>query len=143
MHPTHTPTTDVELTPADLLRCAARYLLRHGWHQGDMYARTVTNDPATPPACALGAIRMAVCGGPDTAYDGDQAEQMNTAVHAFAGLLIDWTEPDPDEIRTDDPYDVVADWNDDAHTRADHVIAALHDAANRWEQRHPNGGDPR
>jgi hypothetical protein len=140
MHPTHTPPADVDLTPADILRCAAKYLLLHGWHQGDMYAHA---SQPTPPACALGAIRMAVCGGPDTSYTHDEADLMNTAVCAFAGLLIDWIEPDPDEYRIDDPYDVVADWNDERERRADQVTAALHDAANRWEQRHPNGGDRR
>jgi hypothetical protein len=139
MHPTHTRTADVDLTPAVILRCASKYLQRHGWHQGDMFANAGRPKPA---ACALGAIRMAVCGGPDTNYTQDEADLMNAAVRAFAGLLIAWAEPDPDEVRTDDPSDVVADWNDDAGRHPSHVIAALVDAANRWDQLHtPDGGD--
>ena len=61
MHRTHNPTGfTVEVTPAVILRGAARYLETHGWTQGDYYA-TIAEDPF-PAACADGAIGMAAYG---------------------------------------------------------------------------------
>jgi hypothetical protein len=50
---THNPPAEVRTILADLLRCAALYLSRHRWTQGD-YCTPVFN-AVTPPACAWSA----------------------------------------------------------------------------------------
>ena len=46
------------VTPADILRGAARYLETHGWIQGNYYN---ADGGAFPAACALGARGRATC----------------------------------------------------------------------------------
>ena len=68
MHPTQNPAAQASTTPADTLRRAGRYLTRHGWIQGDYYATDLETDDIAgpfPPACAAGAIAMAICGRVD------------------------------------------------------------------------------
>src|SRR4051812_6352319 len=67
MHRTHNPTAPAAdtddpsvVTPADILRGAARYLQLHGWIQHAYYGGDDT--AAFPPACADGAIGMAAYG---------------------------------------------------------------------------------
>ena len=63
MHPTHPtparPAQAVDISPADILRGAARYLELHGWTQGDYYAPTPASPLPFPPACAVGALYTA------------------------------------------------------------------------------------
>src|SRR5690242_5380342 len=73
MHRTHHPTSPAAdpdnpgvVTPADILRGAARYLDTHGWHQGTYFASddlgTRVTDEPFPAACVVGAIAMAAYG---------------------------------------------------------------------------------
>jgi hypothetical protein len=136
MNPTHTtPTDDVDVTPADLLRGAATYLARHGWTQAEMF-----DDPTnpTPAACAYGAIKMATCGGPLADYTDEQAADANRALRILAGYLDTvfyvWGVNCYGELA--EPFDVVTDWNDDADRTALDVIAALNAAADEWDRLH-------
>jgi hypothetical protein len=137
MHPTHHPPihrTDAS-APALILRDAAWYLTRHGWTQGLMYT-----DPArpTPAACAVGAIKMAVCGDPLADLTGDHADDYEAALEAFAGHLdrvfYVWGVTDLGDPAA--PADVIADWNDHRDRTADQVIAALRAAADACDETH-------
>jgi hypothetical protein len=138
MNPTHTPpnveATPAEATPAEILRGAALYLSRHGWHQGDMFA--IVAGP-TPPACAIGAIRMAVCGGLYE-YRGEQGHHVLRTVRVLAGYLLGPALPTPDHHRIDlgSADEVVWDWNDEDGRTDTEVITTLTDAADWWQQRH-------
>lgn len=137
LHPTHRP-VDLDPTTARTLRDAAIYLRRHGWTQGQLF--TALNVP-TPAACAIGAVRIVVCGAADGIYIDDQAAQVGAALRAFASYLDDayyaWGHNDAGELAC--PDDVVGDWNDDDDRTADQVITALDDAADFWDRRHPGG----
>ena len=56
------PATEMVTTPATTLRDAALYLERHGWTQGEFYFHDANHSTPTPPACAVGAIRVVTCG---------------------------------------------------------------------------------
>lgn len=144
MKATQNPTTAVQVTPADLLRMAALYLRRHGWHQGTYYAPTT--DTPTPPACAAGAIGMAVAGRPlrlpFLIPDADK-ETYHQALTALVDYLDDH-EPmcaiDEDGFLIDEhtsPYS----WNDDPARTAEQVITALESAADEWDRLHTEGGE--
>jgi hypothetical protein len=145
--PTSTPAADV--TPADILRNAARYLHRYGWTQGDFFNTTLTGGPAFPPACATGAITMAVYGHPtdprgnDPEYD-DRADLCNRAMRCLDHFLStgDYvTDPDPFGRVCPSPIEVVTDWNDEEGRTLDEVTAALTDAADQWDTTHAPGGE--
>ncbi|MET8118822.1 DUF6197 family protein [Micromonospora sp. NPDC005291] len=146
MKATHNPPTTAPVTPADLLRMAALYLRRHGWHQGTYYAKSVGT--LTPPACAAGAIGIA-CAGHRVEHfsqlDPDAlADYLNTL-----GVLVDYldtTAPvffiDEDGYLLDEhtsPYS----WNDDPTRTAEQVITALETAATEWDSLHNGGGEIR
>ncbi|MEU4714087.1 hypothetical protein AB0F73_10625 [Micromonospora purpureochromogenes] len=146
MKATQTPPTGVQVTPADLLRMAALYLRRHGWHQGTYYAPTA--DSITPPACAAGAIGIA-CAGHRVEHfsqlDGDTLADYLAALAAFVDYL-DTTAPvffiDEDGYLLDEhtsPYS----WNDDPGRTAEQVITALLAAADEWDSLHTSGGENR
>jgi len=141
MNPTHTMPSAPDVgdpTPADILRCAALYLIRHGWHQGDMFTNPLQ---PTPAACAIGAIRMAVCGTPTSLYTGDQARQVGRAITLLAGHLHDTGRiPDGDHHcpLCPDDQEIIGDWNDEDDRTAAEVITALTDAADDWD--HTHGG---
>src|SRR4051812_36163506 len=87
--PTLTPSTDPAMTPAMLLRGAARYLQTHGWIKGEFF--DVLTDAAFPPACSLGAINICAHGRPILGSE-DTAEDTNTdaairAMRVFAAYL--------------------------------------------------------
>jgi hypothetical protein len=103
----------------------------------------VDPDQPTPAACAIGAIRMAVCGTPATTYLDGQAIQVSRALRSLAGHLdiIYGHYWGADEAgQTADPDRVVADWNDEPDRTAVQVITALNDAADTWDRTH--GGAP-
>ncbi|HZO63801.1 MAG TPA: hypothetical protein VFB74_02255 [Kribbellaceae bacterium] len=135
----HRDDLDTPITVAEVLHCAALYLYRHGWHQGDMFDNP---DQLTPAACAQGAIRMAVCGSPTTAYTDDTGHLVNQAIAVLAGHL-----HDTGYVDTDDYYgalaasdtEIVGDWNDETDRTVTEVIAALDDAADDWTRLHPGG----
>ncbi|MGW3805860.1 DUF6197 family protein [Micromonospora sp. NPDC005113] len=138
------PTAASVSTPADLLRMAALYLRRHGWHQGTYYAKNT--DTITPPACAAGAIGIACAGHPVEHFsqlDPDALADYLTTLGAFVDYL-DTTAPvflvDTDGYLTDEhtsPYS----WNDDPARTAEQVITALQAAANEWDSLHTTGGE--
>ncbi|MFE9916615.1 hypothetical protein ACFYPG_15810 [Micromonospora sp. NPDC005553] len=146
MKATQNPPTPALVTPADLLRMAALYLRRHGWHQGTYYAHTT--DTLTPPACAAGAIGIA-CAGHTVEHfsqlDPDALADYLSALGVFVDYL-DTTAPvffvDEDGYLLDEhtsPYS----WNDDPARTAEQVITALTAAATEWDSLRTTGGEIR
>ena len=145
MKATHNPPTDVQVTPADLLRMAALYLRRHGWTQGTYYATDAADNP-TPPACVVGAIGIA-CAGRKVEHfsqlDGDTLADYLAALGAFVDYLDDFHPlflVDEDGFVIDEhtsPYS----WNDDPARTAEQVITALDAAADEWDRLHTEGGE--
>lgn len=136
MHPTHNPHTSTvdagALTPAVILRGAARYLELHGFHQGNFYPEQAAGP--FPPACAAGAIHAATCGRP--VYFVDELAQDERLVSNAAKLVLAAHLGDGRILADYTPLQVIADWNDvDGRTRAE-VIEALRDAADDWDWRH-------
>jgi hypothetical protein len=144
MKATHNPPT-VQVSPADLLRMAALYLRRHGWHQGTYYAPI--NTP-TPPACAAGALTIACAGRPVDHFldiDPDDRRLYLDAQAAFVDYL-DTHDPvfhiDEDGFVIDEQAQPFA-WNDDPARTAEQVITALEKAADEWDRLHMQGGENR
>ncbi|MFI6331876.1 hypothetical protein ACIBBG_26645 [Micromonospora chersina] len=144
MKATQKPPALAPVTPADLLRMAALYLRRHGWHQGTYY--NSTTDSLTPPACAAGAIGIA-CAGHRVEHfaqlDPDALADYLAALGAFVDYL-DAFYPlflvDEDGFVIDEhtsPYS----WNDDPARTAGQVITALDAAADEWDRLHIQGGE--
>jgi len=134
MHPTHTPPTTAEPTPADILRGAAAYLQLHGWTQGDFYDLTI--DAPFPPADVAGAIRVAILGdlsGFNRVIDPhtDDYRQITAAQRLLAGHVD--PEREPEMLGS---IDILTDWNDEEHRTVEQVIAALTDAADDWDRIH-------
>lgn len=142
MNPTDTMHS-AEPPPAVILRCAAVYIERHGWHYGDMFA-----DPTqlTPAACAIGAIKMAVCGSPNTNYTPEQAGQVNHALGVLADHLTDFGyRGDLTELVDHDdenPNVIVGNWNDRPGRTEAEVILTLEEAAADWDRRYATTSAP-
>ena len=143
MNPTQKPTTTpgalADLTPADTLRCAARYLEIHGWTQGTHYS----NQGGTfPPACAVGAIGMAAhgrlvmlpCNSGSGRREARRARKYLTAYLADTGALTipanDWQG-----------WPTVTDWNDRDGQTAEQVITTLRAAADNYDWTHATEDD--
>ncbi|WFE46360.1 hypothetical protein [Verrucosispora sp. WMMD1129] len=146
MKATQNPPTAVQVTPADLLRMAALYLRRHGWHQGTYYH--LTTDTPTPPACAAGAIGIATAGHRVEHFSQLAPDALGDYLAALAAFVdyLDTTEPlflvDDDGFVIDEhtsPYS----WNDDPARTAEQVITALETAADEWDRLHTTGGENR
>jgi hypothetical protein len=144
MNPTQ-PVDLVEVTPAVTLRGAALYLRLHGWCQRDMFDLSVP-EVAFPPACGLGAIRMALVGSAEIGADSWPTETVadfDRAVMAFADHLFTWYgQPDPTAVSVAGmswPEQIVADWNDDPTRNVAQVMAALYGAADAWSYHHRKG----
>ncbi|MEU7970807.1 hypothetical protein AB0B48_02040 [Micromonospora sp. NPDC049089] len=146
MKATQNPPTSIQVTLADLLRMAALYLRRHGWHQGTYYAHNA--DTLTPPACAAGAIGIA-CAGHKVEHfsqlDPDALADYLAALGVFVDYL-DTTAPvffiDEDGYLLDEhtsPYS----WNDDPARTAEQVITALQAAATEWDSLRKTEGETR
>jgi hypothetical protein len=136
MNPTHNQPTGAptEPSPAEVLRAAALYLERHGWHQGHFYADEVLplsrRTSPFPPACAIGAIRIAVAGRRIDNWRLDR--ETDLAINRAVCVLADHLDIAPDQ------YDVIYEvgcWNDHATTISE-VTTALHAAAQEWDVRH-------
>ncbi|OKI42299.1 DUF6197 family protein [Micromonospora sp. CB01531] len=133
MNPTqkqpHTPGALADLTPADTLRCAARYLELHGWTRGVYYR--VTHDTPFPPACAAGAIGMAAHGRciwlPHDYKAKPGVRDYTRALDALSDFL---------DVNGDTGYDDPLDWNDDPWRTAEQVITTLRAAADDYDRTH-------
>jgi len=148
MQPTQITVADPSGTPADTLRVAAGYLLNFGWYQGDLFDWDALDEiedasALTPPACALGAIRVAAVGSlDDLDWSPEQVDRHAAAVAALADFLILYYGVEsPDVVDVLDSGmacldQVVIDWNDDTRRIGSHVMAALHGAAEAWERLH-------
>jgi hypothetical protein len=145
MHRTQNPTgSTVEVSPAVILRGAARYLARHDWMQGNYYPLNTASP--FPPACAVGAMAMAAygCRHESLYYTGDEQgrRDLGRAVDAFADYL---SRLEPTIALTgDEAIDIDLEmspfaWNDDPQRTKEDVILALHAAAAEYERMH--GGD--
>ncbi|MFI7431866.1 hypothetical protein ACIBPB_33375 [Micromonospora sp. NPDC049836] len=123
-----------DLTPADTLRCAARYLELHGWTQGVYYR--VTHDSPFPPACAAGAIGMAAHGRclfvphDETAKPG--VRDYTRALDALSDFL---------DLSGDTSCNDPLDWNDHPRRTAEQVIITLRAAADDYDWSHATEDD--
>ncbi len=137
MHPTQKPVTGPDLSPDKVLRCAAIYLQRHGWHQGDMFA---TDNTPTPAACVQGAVKMAICGNPSAIYTPEQGALFD---HTMAVLADQLDEPDFTDADIDgampSPGGIVADWNDQHGRTIGQVLTVLTTTADAYTCRHQGG----
>ena len=136
MHPTHHPAVDVDgCTPAVVLRDAAGYLQRHGWIQGLMF-----EDPVlpSPPACVIGAIKMAIGGDPFAELHGDHLNAYTSTLHLFAGYVdtVYYAWGIGDDGEQANPLDVIGDWNDHDERTVEQVITALQSCADEWDATH-------
>ncbi|MEU5529480.1 hypothetical protein ABZ744_21350 [Micromonospora chersina] len=138
MNPTqkqpHTCGALADLTPADILRCAARYLELHGWIQRDYYSNAAS---PFPPACVLGAIGMAAhgrlialpCNSGSGRREARRARKYLTAYLTDTGMLTipanDWQS-----------WPTATDWNDRDGQTAENVIATLRAAADNYDWTH-------
>lgn len=151
MKATHQPPTTALVTPADLLRMAALYLHRHGWHQGTYYNNLFPADHLTPPACAVGAIGMACAGHRVNHFSDLDPDDQGTYLDAIAVLVDYLDEHYPIHVVDDDGYWINEvdehtspySWNDDPLCTAERVIAALEGAAKEWDRLHMQGGENR
>lgn len=146
MKATQNPPTGVQVTPADLLRMAALYLRRHGWHQGTYYAPTT--DTPTPPACAVGAIGMAAAGR-SLLHPVLLTHANEDTYHRAIAALVDYLDAFTPVFHLDedgyllDEHTSPFSWNDDPARTAEQVITALEGAAKEWDSLHTEGGEKR
>jgi hypothetical protein len=133
MKATHTQPPDAAVTPAVVLRGAARYLQLHGWTQGTYYADQPDNP--TPPACAMGALAMAAFGQrlPQSPFTKPEWADYKRAEDVLLDHLGRLHPPTSDD---DYPEPGLGDWNDQPDRTPDQVIAALTAAAGQWDYRH-------
>ncbi|WP_433494356.1 DUF6197 family protein [Micromonospora sp. CA-248089] len=143
MNPTQKPTTTpgalADLTPADTLRCAARYLEIHGWIKGTYYS----NQGGTfPPACAVGAIGMAAHGRLITipATHGSGARDCTRAIDYLTHYLTDLGIIAYGDDWNTAPTDAI-DWNDRDDQTAERVITTLRAAADNYDWTHATEDD--
>jgi hypothetical protein len=138
MNPTH------NRTPAEVSqawRDAALYLERHGWTQRALYRRA--DGPAldpTPPACAIGALAMAVYGQPlDDVHTPDHPEA--AFFNYVEGLFEDYLDLGG-HITSEPPHAGlgIGEWNDQPGRTAGEVIDLLRTAADEWDTYHHCGG---
>ncbi|GLY97645.1 hypothetical protein [Actinoplanes sp. NBRC 103695] len=153
MHRTHIPavgtadTADETITPAVILRGAARYLAIRGWVQNVYYGGTPGD--AFPPACADGAIGLAAFGfchpTPMNATDVPGFRSYNIARAFLNAHLIGlgyrppcdpWCPEGEYCLCANDTTEVVFAWNDDDTRTAAEVIAAFNDAADDYDLTH-------
>jgi hypothetical protein len=128
---------EADPTPAEILHAAALYLRRHGWTQGTLYRHN--NTAMFPPACADGAICVAVLGRPvNGQFDPNQLTLVRAAEQTLADHLTEQSEAAGIGTTTApvDPFTVITDWNDEGDRTVEHVIAALQAAAHRWSRIH-------
>ncbi|MBG6069170.1 DUF6197 family protein [Micromonospora ureilytica] len=146
MKATQNPPTQIQVTPADLLRMAALYLRRHGWHQGTYYAHNT--DTLTPPACAAGAIGIA-CAGHTVEHFSQLDPDALADYLATLGVFVDYLDTTAPIFHIDedgyllDEWDSPYSWNDDPARTAEQVITALQAAATEWDSLRTTGGEIR
>jgi hypothetical protein len=145
MKATHTPPIldlDTGMTPADLLRGAARYLNQYGWVQGDFF--DLLNEANFPPACSLGAINIAAHGRPilcsDDTADDELTDNAIRAMRVLAAHLYPEYETVDNFAYKVSAIDIVSGWNDEDGRTLAEVIETLTDAADDWDRAHPTGG---
>jgi hypothetical protein len=134
MHLTQKPVPGLDLSPAEVLRFAALYVQRHGFHQGDMFASLTT---PTPAACAQGAVKMVICGNPHAPYTLDDAALFDETLRVLAGHIdgeyLGWAI-EPDGVPAE-PHVLVAEWNDESGRTAEELVTALTGAAAEYDTR--------
>ena len=138
---------DLVVTPAVILRGAARYLETHGWTQHTYYGSDTTD--VLPPACADGAIGMAaygritICPGRETQDPGYR--DYLRAVDYLNGYLLrigyqppcdSWCPGGTDCLCCNDESEVVFAWNDDEQCIKDDVVRGLNAAADDYDRTH-------
>ncbi|MFI7248131.1 DUF6197 family protein [Micromonospora chalcea] len=143
MNPTQkqptTPGALADLTPADTLRCAARYLEIHGWIKGTYYS----NQGGTfPPACAVGAIGMAAHGRLITipATHGSGARDCTRAIDYLTDYLTDLGIIACGDDWNTAPTGAI-EWNDRDDQTAEQVITTLRAAADNYDWDHATEDD--
>jgi hypothetical protein len=137
MHPTQNPAALDGITPSDVLRGAATYLTRYGWHQGKFFA---TSDPF-PAASADGGLLMAVYGRPVDVFDPDNADLLDEPDYSLWIAALDAVE---DHLglsrgfvpaqRIIAPGDLLFAWQDDPTRTCEQVTTALREAADDFDR---------
>ncbi|MEV0810678.1 hypothetical protein [Micromonospora sp. NPDC050200] len=146
MKATQNPPTAARVTPADLLRCAALYLRRHGWTQSSYYDIYAPADYPTPPACAAGAIGIA-CAGHRVEHFSQLDPDALADYLATLGVFVDYLDTTTPVFLADEDGFVIDEhtspysWNDDPARTAEQVITALEAAADEWDRLYTQGGD--
>jgi hypothetical protein len=116
----------------DTLRRAALYIDAHGWYRGDYFNDGIGHhDDPFPPACALGAIGMALAGSRDTVRF-ERVFDENDTVNQFARVL-DWDAWNLGHK----PAGIIADWNDEQALDATDVADTLRAAADQLASPNP------
>ncbi|MFI7541093.1 hypothetical protein [Actinoplanes sp. NPDC049599] len=129
------------VTPADILRGAARYLEEHGWHRGAYYGGTDTNP--FPPADVIGAIAMAAYGDRQGLYHPLACAEATRDFRRAANVFCDYLARTEPMCRLSGDQDIDLDlelspfvWNDDPHRHGLHVVLALNAAAKDYDRIH-------
>ncbi|MEU7839983.1 hypothetical protein AB0B39_03335 [Micromonospora sp. NPDC049114] len=144
MNPTQKqPTTSgalADLTPADILRCAARYLEIRGWTQGTYFDRT--DELWFPPACVSSAIAMAVFGDCTPVLLNAQQTPDVVAYRNAVTVLVDFLDlRETPASDTDADHILPFTWNDHPARTAEQVITTLRDAADDYDWTHATEDD--
>jgi hypothetical protein len=131
MQPTHTPVIADAMDPATILRCAADYLVEHGWCTRRLFGE---GSDAAPAASARGAIRMVVFGTvvtvPDTELPDPYFAPATGAVCELAAYLMVVGQAPRGDVKA---RHVVDAWNDCPEQTVDHVVATMRAAADLSE----------
>lgn len=131
-----------DLTPADILRCAARYLELHGWVP-TFYPPTAARP--FPPADVFCAIRLAICGYHNADLsDGSDESRAKFDLEADAmcvlGEYLFQQTPNADLYYSNEEYSdgfISPDaWEEQPGRNAEQVIAALRAAADDYDWTH-------
>jgi hypothetical protein len=149
MHRTQNPTAPAAdtadpsvVTPADILRGAARYLDQHGWYRTAYYGGA--EDNPFPPADVVGAIAMAAYGKRhDDIYTPHAPDADIRAFRRAVDTFCDYLSRYEPMCRLTGDEDVDLDlelspfiWNDDPQRTALHATLALLHAAKDWDRSH-------
>ncbi|MEV0842221.1 hypothetical protein AB0I55_22115 [Actinocatenispora sera] len=123
---------DEAIEVIETLRRAALYIDAHGWYRGDYFNDgTGHHDDPFPPACALGAIGMALVGDRDTVRFERVLDEDDT-VNQFARVL-DWES----WVLGRKPVEIIADWNDEQALDSAEVASMLRAAAEQLASPNP------
>ncbi|MEV6488556.1 hypothetical protein AB0M20_07970 [Actinoplanes sp. NPDC051633] len=129
------------VTPADILRGASTYLIRHGWNRGNYYGGRDTTP--FPPADVIGAIGMAAYGNRHHLYSPDAPPEGTRLFRRAFDYFCDFIGRTDPMCRLSGDQDIDLDlelspyvWNDDPARHGLQVVMALTQAATDFDRTH-------